>query len=134
MLGDHVDLDEGRRRPRGNESLGLEDASQVRSDDWQGGCVKLLGHAHVRPAREQTPPLNKWAKHLSVEPSPAAIEIRVLRLDATFVAMNARKDLRNRIGDPVELSIGDRHRFDGERTVSAGLVLPDEAIRLEPAG
>src|SRR5262245_38606468 len=126
MLGDHVNFDEGRRCPSGNESLGLEDASQVGSGNWQWSCVKLLWHAHVRPARVHSPALNEWVKHLSVEPSPAAVEIRVLRLDVTFVAMYARKDLRNRIGDPAELSIGNRHRLDGEGTVRAGLVLPDE--------
>src|ERR1700734_3307892 len=48
------------------------------------------------------------------------------------MAVNFRKDTVQFARDPLKLSVSNRHRLDGQGTVSSGVVLTNETIRLEP--
>ena len=84
-------------------------------------------------APEQSVLLHKRSEGFAIEPNPPDIQTRRSRLYPPNVILNSLEDLLDSIQDVLILVFIDRHELKRQAAIRPMLILPNEAIALEPA-
>ena len=135
-LADHGEADPGvlvaAGAADGHVAIGLEDATEIGADLLMGRGPQAAGNADLRSAREKLPALDEVAEHLPVEADPPNLDL--LRVGQTHLAMHIGQRDIEVLHHPGVLVVARDLELDGQRSIRPVLVLPDEAIGLQPAG